>query len=628
MASPFFRHTECGKAGLTTADGISLVELVTTLGVASLLALVLTTILNNMYRGMTVLNQSAHGSDLRNLIEMTLSSPDSCQATIERMGGVRLATSSPGNPVPAIWQRQVNESGPPTDTLLLRSGGNYPIVADTGALRNVEFGIYAVPPVVTNATNIPAYFTIRYAVTRRDSSSALQQVIKSVPITLATDQNGNVVSCSGASVAFCKKLNGTYDPQRRLCTKIDLSPLASSGNWGAIRARGFSSKQGTSFSTPPSHGYFFSGDAGSGMFSPPGGGTLALGVSSQEVLRVRGGNVGIKTINPLSTLAVNGAMAVGGFAGTLPSAPAESLIIEGGVGIGELNPNNKLSAQGNATFLNNSRVAIRGGLGGGTPPETALDVDGKIYMRRETATGDPDYTAVTKEYAFTTLFASKGACPNGSILRGFNSSGASVCGRTDAITRRSCPPGRYLVGYDGSGSQVCVALASMGTCGYQQYLAGVDTAGRAICKTLSPLGLCPAGQAMQGINAGGNMICINKMDGGNCPGRVVAGITTFGTVTCTTQQNGGLCPTGKIALGITGNGSPICGDLPVSGTLKPLYQCPRMDTGCGNGTWWSQGCVGQLSTNTTSCQNITMLMNSVWCAQNYACPLIGSVRVQ
>ena len=87
------------------------------------------------------------------------------------------------------------------------------------------------------------------------------------------------------------------------------------------------------------------GGSGTGSYDSTWNGTgsnLTTGLIYES-----GGNVGIGTTVPLSTLDVNGGFALGTYAG-VNAAPANGAIISGSVGIGTTNPTNPLTVSGNA----------------------------------------------------------------------------------------------------------------------------------------------------------------------------------------------------------------------------------------------------------------------------------------
>ena len=82
------------------------------------------------------------------------------------------------------------------------------------------------------------------------------------------------------------------------------------------------------------------------------------------------------------------------------------------------------------------------------------------------------------------------------------------------------------------------------------------------------------------------------------------------------------------SLGGTWSGSKCSFDSTSQSTLKALYLCPeKSDSDCGSGLWFSQGCVGQLSTNSGTCSNITYT-NTGGCTTTFDCEKIGNVRIE
>lgn len=618
--------------------GFTLVEVLVATGLVAGLSLVIAQVLTNMHYSIGRAEQVSNTNDFKSLIKNTLSSPLSCITTVGQLAAV---SQNPDNPTPLTQLRQgQRDSGGNVVTIVMYptaahgSPPGYPNAGRYGSLRNIRLGVATTSPLAPNLSNLDGWFVVRFDISTpsRTNTSGFR-----VPLKFTTDNTGRLNGCYATSTDFCGVVGGTLDTATGLCNQIDLLNQTTNGS---IRGNGVVTAQGTPLPNG-TRGFNFANDPQTGLFrtgSPnPGQGALGLYANNSEVVRIDSATrrVGINTTTPTNQLDVRGGVAVGSYAGA-NTAPSGGMIISGAVGIGtQTVGRNKLVVNGHADFAGNVGINT-------TSPNSALDVDGgKIYMRNQTQDSDPSYTVVTKGYAHRNLFASKGMCNGNQVLIGFDNNGNPICGSTDAITTRNCPPGYYLIGYVGgtgqSGNQVCVPLSNIGACGAKQYMVGVDASGSRICKTLYEVGVCGAGTTLAGFNGSGNPVCTNKAQGGSCPsGQAAVGVNWNGSPICGNKAAGGTCgvfntPGGVIngvVIGITTAGAPICGPPPTSsgGTAKVLYQCPRVDTGCGKGDWWSQGCVGQLSTTTTTCMNVTW--TSTWCQQNYGCSQIGTINVE
>ena len=122
---------------------------------------------------------------------------------------------------------------------------------------------------------------------------------------------------------------------------------------------------------------------------------IAFGYGSStdftETMRIKGsGNVGIGTINPKNKLDVEGGLAIGSTYSGTNTAPTDGVLIEGNVGIGTTDPKNKLDIEGGlaigSTYSGTNTVPtdgvlIEGNVGiGTTDPKNKLDVEGGLAI--------------------------------------------------------------------------------------------------------------------------------------------------------------------------------------------------------------------------------------------------------
>lgn len=608
-------------------------EVMMATAMVGILSVVIAQVLTTMNYTTGKADQVSNTNELKSLMKNTLSSPLSCIRTVGTLSSISTDPLNPTklNPNQLVQaQRITTGTGFTIATIVMYPTAahgtppGFPDAIHYGSLKSIEFGVVATTALAPNKPDIPGWFNVDYKVATQGGADANSRF--KIPLHFSTDGTGKLKGCYTIGIEVCSLLGGQQDPDTGLCNQIDIQPSSP----GSIRGNGLITSQGAPVGAGTT-GFSFTGDLTSGLFrtggTNPGQGALGLYVNNTEVVHIDGATtkVGILTTNPLNQLDVAGSVAIGAYAGT-KAAPANGMIVSGPVGIGSTGgANNMLTVGGNSFF--NGQVGIKT-----NSPQVALDVNGKIWMRDETVATDPNMTVVTKGYAHTTLFASKGACTTGNqVLMGFNNNGDPICGNTDAITTKNCPAGYYLIGYVGgqgqTGQQVCVPLSSIGACGPKQFMAGVDASGTKICKTLFEVGVCGYGTTLGGIDAAGNSVCTNKAEGGSCPaGQAAVGVSWDGKPICGNKANGGTCPGHQMVKGITTGGAPICSGIPQKGTAKIVYQCPRINTGCGNGNWWSQGCVGQLTTVTQSCMNVTW--TGGWCQQDYNCPQMGIIYVQ
>ncbi|MCR4279339.1 MAG: tail fiber domain-containing protein [Candidatus Zambryskibacteria bacterium] len=207
-------------------------------------------------------------------------------------------------------------------TLTLGSGtlGNLLLTGST-TLQNFTF---------VNATGTSATTTNFFSATA--SSTNLFSSLLSVGGTALNVTAGGIVGI------------GITNPTSKLQVVGDLRIESSAGGNGYIMYRnGTSGELEFQGNQSGYTGYHFKNSDGASRVM----------ISSTTAGAPNGGIVGIATTNPRNALDVNGAVAVGTYAG-VSAAPSNGLIVSGNVGIGTTNPSEKLEVSGNLLVTGNS----------------------------------------------------------------------------------------------------------------------------------------------------------------------------------------------------------------------------------------------------------------------------------